>query len=529
MSGLELVVVLGAALVACTLVARRLRIASAVLLLVCGILLGLLPALHDVGLPPEIVLFIFLPALLFWESLTTSLRGIRRDLRGIVLTSTLLVFLSAGAVALVTHAFGVSWGVAWVIGAALAPTDATAVAAFARSLPRRNMTLLKAESLVNDGTALVVYGIAVGVVVSGERPSLLGVTWDFALSYLGGGAAGALVAALGLLALRYIREPLLKNVTLILMPFVGYLAAELIHASGVLAVVVAGLVTTQVGPRVSTAASRSQGDSFWSLATFMLNGALFVLIGLEVSNDVRRVPASELGRALGMIVVAWLTLLAVRFAFHFLAGALVRLTMRSAEERARHLDARARVVASVAGLRGAVSLAAALAVPTTVASGADFPERHVVIFVTAGVIVLALVVQGLILPPLVQWARFAVDAEEEDERRLAETTAIEEALAAVPQVADELEVDEDVRERVADELEAQLAELRASLGEADDDQATLSRGDQYRALRLALLDRKREAVLALRDRGEIDDLVLRRVQSVMDVEEARLLRPEPEG
>ncbi len=529
MSGLELIVVLGAALVLCTLLAGRLRVASAVLLLVCGILLGLLPALHDVGLPPEIVLFIFLPALLFWESLTTSLRGIRRDLRGIIMTSTVLVLLSAAAVAVVLHALGASWGVAWVIGAALAPTDATAVAAFARSLPRRNMTMLKAESLVNDGTALVLYGIAVGVVVSGLRPTFIEVTWDFVLSYLGGGAAGALVAGAGLLALRYIREPLLKNVTLILMPFVGYLAAELIDASGVLAVVVAGLITTQVGPRVSTADSRRQSDSFWTLATFMLNGALFVLIGLEVSNDVRSVPAAELGRALWMVLAAWLTLLAVRFAFQFLSGVFVRLTMRSPEERERHLGARARVVASVAGMRGAVSLAAALAVPTTIASGVAFPERHLVIFVTAGVIVLALVVQGLVLPPVVRWARFSVDAEEREEYQLAETTAIEEAIAAVPSVADELEVDQEVRERVTDELKRQLAELHASLGQADGDGETLTRGEQYRALRLALLDRKREAVLALRDRGEIDDLVLRRVQAILDVEEARLLRPEPEG
>ncbi|WP_235508183.1 Na+/H+ antiporter [Agromyces sp. Soil535] len=363
MLGLELVVVLAVALIACSVLARRLRIAPAVLLLVTGILLGLLPALHEVRLPPEVVLLLFLPALLFWESLTTSLQGIRRDLRGIILTSTVLVVLTAAAVAAVAHAFGVPWGVAWVLGAALAPTDATAVAAFARSMPRRNVTILKAESLINDGTALVIYGIAVGVTVGEQEVTALGITGEFLLSYLGGAAAGAVIAAAGLFVLRRLDDPILKNVALILIPFGSYLLAELVRASGVLAVVVAGLITTQVGPRVSSATSRRQSESFWSLATFILNGSLFVLVGLEVSTAVRSLPPAEIGIALVMAVVVWLVILAVGYAFLFGAVALIRLLDRRPSQRARRMGYRTRIVGGMAGFRGAVSLAAALAVP----------------------------------------------------------------------------------------------------------------------------------------------------------------------
>ena len=147
----------------CGVLARRFRVAPPVLLLACGALLGFVPALRQVHLPPEVVLLLFLPALLYWESLTTSLREIRSNLRVIVLASTVLVVVTAGAVAATAHALGMAWGPAWVLGAAVAPTDATAVGVLARSLPRRTVTVLRAESLVNDGTALVIYGLAVGV------------------------------------------------------------------------------------------------------------------------------------------------------------------------------------------------------------------------------------------------------------------------------------------------------------------------------------------------------------------------------
>lgn len=230
--------VLGVAVLVCSLVARRLRVAPPVLLFGCGVLLGFIPALRRAHLPPEAMLFLFLPALLYWESLTTSLREIRRNLRGIILASTVLVIATAAAVAVVAHALGLPWGPAWVLGAAVARTDAAAVTALARTLPRRDLTVLPAESLINDGAALVIYGVAVGVTVGEEHLSGWHLAWLFLLAYAGGAAAGLATGWLVVRVRRWLDDPLLGNVLTILTPFTAFLFAELIHASGVLAVVV---------------------------------------------------------------------------------------------------------------------------------------------------------------------------------------------------------------------------------------------------------------------------------------------------
>src|ERR687890_1188216 len=195
MNGLEITVTLGAAVFAGTVLAPRLRLAAPLLLVLLGLLLGFVPELREIQLPPEVMLLLFLPVMLFWESLTTSLRAIRRDFRGIVILSTLLVVATAFGVAGLATALGMPWEAALVLGAALAPPDATAAAALARTLPRRQFMLLKAESLTNDGTALVLYAIAVGAAAGGHYTALH-VTGLVLLSYLGGIVAGVLAAAL---------------------------------------------------------------------------------------------------------------------------------------------------------------------------------------------------------------------------------------------------------------------------------------------------------------------------------------------
>src|SRR6201996_1795550 len=208
-----LVVALGLAVLVCDLVASRIRIAPPVVLLVCGALLGFVPALRSTHLPPSAVLLLFLPALLYWESLTTSLREIRRYLRVIVLSSTALIAVTAAAVAAAGHAFGLPWGPAWVLGAALAPSDATAVGVRARGPARRTAALLRAESLVNDGTALVIYGLAVGVTIGEEHLGVAHVAWLTVLAYGGGIAAGALVALVNWQVRRGMGGSLLGEIT----------------------------------------------------------------------------------------------------------------------------------------------------------------------------------------------------------------------------------------------------------------------------------------------------------------------------
>src|SRR4051795_12386076 len=430
MNGLEITVTLGAAVFAGTVLAPRLRMATPLLLLLLGLALGFVPELRHIELHPEMVLLVFLPVLLFWESLTTSLRSIRRDFRGIMIMSTLLVVATAFAVAGIAHALGIPWAAALVLGAAVAPPDATAVAALGRTLPHRNFMLLKAESLTNDGTALVVYAIAVGIAVGGDYTAL-DVTGLVARSYLGGVAVGGAVAGAAYFLLRPLRDATTINIGLLLVPFVAYLVAELIGASGVaarvlarlpargaqligasgvLAVVVAGLAVGYASARISTAASRRQTESAWPLGSQLLNGSLFVLIGLEVQTVVRDLGVADVVRLLGVVVAVWVGLLVVRFVFQTLSVSLIRLLDRRPSQRARRMSYRARVVSAVAGFRGAVSLAIALSVPAALENGAPFPGRDDIIFVTTGVIVLTLLAQGPLLPAVVRWARLPHDS-----------------------------------------------------------------------------------------------------------------------
>ncbi|UFQ99744.1 Na+/H+ antiporter [Streptomyces sp. Go40/10] len=525
MLSLVLIVVLGLALLLGEGLAQHVRVAPPVMLLVIGALLGFIPALRAVHLPPQVMLLVFLPALLFWESLNTSLREIRRDLRGILLMSTTLVIATAGAVAAVAHALGLGWGPAWVLGAAVAPTDATAVGVLAQALPRRNITLLRAESLINDGTALVIYSLAVSTTAGEDHFTVPHVSWLFLFSYTGGVLAGALVAWVAIRARRIFDNPLLGNVTALLTPFAAFLVAELIHASGVLAVVVAGLIISQAAPRMVRAVTRRQGEEFWSLSTFVINGSLFVLVGLEAQSSVRSLHGVGLANALIAVGVVTAVVIAARFAFLFTVPFVIRLLDRRPQQRLRRVNNRARVVSALSGFRGAVSLAVALAVPTALNSGRPFPDRDTIVFVTSGVIVTTLLVQGLLLPTVVRWARLR-DTSVQEERFLAETTATEEALKALPQVSADLGTDPAVTDRTRQEYETHLQVLRASGEEADDADA-LRHDQHYTALRLELLARKRATVVRLRDEGRIDDTVLRHVQRHLDIEEVRLLPPQP--
>ena len=522
MLGLELVVIIGIALLACGLLSRRTGIAPPVLLLACGALLGFVPALRAVSLPPEVVLLLFLPALLYWESITTSLREIRSFLRVIILLSTVLVVATAGAVAWVAHGLGMPWGPAWVLGAAVAPTDATAVSVLARALPRRQITVLRAESLINDGTALVIFGLAVGITVGEEHLSTAHVSWMFLVAYAGGAAAGVAVGWLSAELRKRVQDRLLGNIVTLLTPFTAFLLAEFVHASGVLAVVIAGLWLSQVGPRVIRAETRQQAEAFWSLTTFLLNGALFVLIGLEVQSAVRSQDGAAFTKGIVAVLGVSATVIGVRFLWMFTTPYIIRLLDRRPRQRTLRSSAQSRVVSSLSGFRGAVSLAAALAVPQTMRSGEPFPGRDAIIFVTTGVIVVTLA-QALLLPRVLRWARLPEDTSVAEERHFAEIQATEEALAAMPVLADGLGTDPKVLDRLRLEYEKHLRVLHAG-DAASQDEAARRYDEENTQLRLAVLAQKRSTVVRLRDEGRIDDIVLRHIQTRLDIEEVRLTR-----
>ncbi|MCE7003364.1 Na+/H+ antiporter [Kibdelosporangium philippinense] len=520
MLGLELVVILGITVLTCSVAARRLRIAAPVLLLAVGAVLGFIPMLREVELPSEVMLLLFLPALLYWESLTTSLREIRRYARVVLLTSTLLVIATAAGVAAVAHALGMQWGPAWVLGAALAPTDATVVSVFARGLPSRSMNLLRAESLINDGTALVIFGVAVSITAGGETFSFGNVSWLFVLSFGGGALAGVITAWLAVQVRKRLDNPLHENTLSVLTPFVAFLLAEVVHASGVLAVVVCGLILSQVGPRLIHADTRTQNSAFWSLSTFLLNGSLFVLVGLQANAAARDLTSTGVWRGLALVGLISVAVIGVRMLWLFTTPYIIRAIDRRPQQRELRADPKSRLINSLCGFRGAVSMAAALAVPEGMAG------RDLIIFVTAGVITLTLVVQALLLPPVVRWANLPPDTQFDEERAMAILASAEAAYEAMPKLAAELGTDPLIIERARRESEKRLKLLRQGNAEDDEEHPYQRLENDYQALRLALIAHKRSTIVRLRDERRIDDAVLRHIQTQLDLEEIRLSRRE---
>jgi monovalent cation/hydrogen antiporter len=517
--GLVVVVVLGVTVLVGTTLGGRYRVAPPALLLCFGGLLGLVPGLSSIELNPDVVLLLFLPALLYWESLNTSLREIRANLRVIVMSSVVLVIATMATVAFAAQALGVDPRAAWVLGAVLAPTDAAAVAGLAKQLPRRILTTLRAESLINDGTALVLFGVATAAAVGGEQPGPVQLVGDFVGSYVGGLVAGLLASGAVVLARRHLDDPQREGALSVLTPFLAFLLAELLHASGVVAVVVAGLVLTYAGPRVIRARSRTQTFAFWDLATFLLNGGLFVLVGLQFPRAVRNLDGTSVWHAIGVALGIGVVVIATRLLWVHTTPYLIRALDRRAVQRTRRLGWRQRTVSGWAGFRGGVSLAVALAVPATVVGGAAFPDRDLIVFVTAVVILLTMLVQGITLPAVVRWARLPEDTGRAEEVARARTHAAEAGLAALPGLAAELGVSGEPLERIRTDYEDYRDEAAAHTEQGE------SAREVERRLRLAVLREKRQAVTEMRDANEIDDIVLRELQAGMDAEEVRLLGP----
>jgi len=524
---LVVIVLLGTTVLVGTTLGGRYRVAPPVLLLVLGSLLGLVPAVPDIDLDPEVVLLLFLPAILYRESINTSLREIRANVRVIALSGIALVIVTMVTVSYTAQALGVDPAAAWVLGAVLAPTDAAAMAGLARRMPRRTLTTLQAESLINDGTALVLFAVAVAAATSGDRPGAVELVGGFLGSYAGGIVAGLLTSALVIVVRRRLDDPMREGALSVLTPFAAFLLAELVHASGVVAVVVVGLVMAYVSPRLIAARSRVAAMAFWDQSTFLLNGALFTLIGIQIPRAARGLDSTSLLHALAVALSITGIVVGTRLLWTFSAAYVVRLLDRRPAQRLRRVGWRERIAGGWAGFRGAVSLAAALAVPVVLDSGEEFPDRDLIVFTTAVVVLLTILVQGTTLPVVLRWAGLQEqDSGRAEELLMARTRASAAALAALPQVAQELGVDDELLARVQAEYEEHAEAIRVEDGSDTGREAADAR-DLGRRLRLGVLAHKRDAVTQLRNTGRIDDIVLREVQAAMDIEEIRLRGPAP--
>jgi CPA1 family monovalent cation:H+ antiporter len=486
-----------------------------------GVLLSYLPGLPPIDLAPELVLFLFLPPLIYASAWETSWREFHANLRPILLLAIGLVLVTTTLVAVVAHAaVGLPWGVAFVLGAIVSPTDAVAASATAQrvGLSRRIVTVLEGESMVNDATGLVVYRFAVAAVVSGMF-SLAAASVQFVVVSAGGLLLGLALSWPIARLHRLLDDALIEISITLLTPFVVYLCAEALHVSGVLAVMSAGLYLSRQSARFFSSTTRLQANAVWEVLVFLLNGLLFVLVGLQLHGILTAIAGWPFPVMLGDALVICLSVILTRVAWVFPATYLPRALSARLRQADPYPGWRNVLLIAWAGLRGGLSLAAAFALPLTIASGAVFPERDRIIFLTFCVILATLVVQGVGLVPLIRVLGLRSDPMPGQELQYARQVAIRAALERLDAQA----TDDGVPEPFVADLRGHYEEklrrvMRQNDGSALDDDPTPAQQRFHRAVITA----ERVAVIQLRDQGRIADDVLRTIERELDLEEQRL-------
>jgi Na+/H+ antiporter len=521
----ELQLLLLLASVAALLVAApTLRIPFPILLVLGGLALGFVPGLPDLELPPELVLVAFLPALLYSAAFFTSLRELRANMRPISLLSIGLVGGTTVGVAVVAHTAidGLPWAAAFTLGAIVSPTDPLAATSIARRLgvPRRLVTIIEGESLVNDATALVVYRFAVAAVLTGSF-SLWHAGFRLVLDAAAGVAIGLAVGFLIRQVRRRLNKPPIEISLALLTGYFAYLPAEALNVSAVLAAVTAGIYMGWHTPELTTAQTRLQGDAFWEILVFLLNSILFVLVGLQLPGILDQLQGRSTGSLIADAAIVSGTVVALRILWVFPLTYLPRWAFRSVRERDPYPPWQYPALVSWAGMRGAVSLAAALAIPLETDAGAPFPARDLIIFLTFGVILATLVFQGLSLPFVIRLLGIEDDGIAEREDAKARIRAAEAALERLEELIAEEWVREDTAERLRGLYNFRRDRFAARFDDGDDG-ALEARSANYQRLRRELLDAERRAVVQLRRDGYINDDVMNRVQRDLDLEDTRL-------
>jgi Na+/H+ antiporter len=524
MEHLELIIFgLLVAVAALAVIARVLEVPYPILLVLGGLVLGFAPGLPEIDLPPDLVLLIFLPPLLYGAAFFTSLRDLRANARTITLLAIPLVLATMVAVAVVAHfVIGLDWSVAFVLGAVVSPTDVVAPATTLRQLrvPRRILAVIEGENLTNDWTALVLYRIAVAAVVTGSF-SLWDAGLRFLLNGVGGLAVGLAVGYIVREVRRRVDDPPTEITISLLTGYAAYLPAEELGLSGVIAAVTVGIYMGWHTPELTTPTTRIQGVSVWEILQFLLNAVLFLLVGLQLPAVLDEISGRSAGELAGSAALVCAVVIGVRFVWEFTVPYAVRLVGRREGQLARPLDARARLIVAWSGMRGAVALAAALAIPLETDAGAPFPDRDLLLFLTFTVIVATLVIQGLTLKPLVKRLGISEDDGEQREELTARLRAAEAALARLEELADEDWVNEDTLERTRGLYDWRRRRFSARFDGTDEGDYE-ERSAAYRRLLGELLTAERDELLALRNEGHISDVVRRRVERDLDLEESRL-------
>lgn len=519
---IEVVFLLLVASTVLAVVARRIAVPYPVLLVLGGLVLGIVPGLPRPELEPDVVFLLFLPPILFAAGYFTSIRDLRHKAQPIALLAIGLVLFTTAVVGVVIHLLvpEMGWAASFALGAIVAPPDAVAATTIFQRLgvPRRIVVVLEGESLLNDATALIAYRLAVGVAMGTTAFSLVDAGSSFVVSAVGGVAIGLLVGAVVAWLVARIDDEVFSVIVTFLAPIFAYVPADQLHLSGVLATVVAGIWVGRHSPKALSSRVRVSGVASWQILLFLVNGAVFILIGLTLPQAISglsgRSPLTLLALAAAISGAAILA----RIAWVFPALLAPRWIRRRRGRRDVPMpDIRHVAIVGWAGMRGVVSLAAALALPL------EFPDRDLVIFLTFSVILATLVGQGLTLPLLI--SRMRIDdgtAGAGQEEAFARYVTADAATAELEELAQQwpghLELIDNLRAQYEHQTRHAVIRQDPDESEEAEEQELL----EHRQIRMGVLTAEREALLALRDRGAISDHIFRRVERDLDLEELRM-------
>ncbi len=509
------------------LVARRLNVAPAIVLLLAGIGLAYVPAVPEIELPPELILLVVLPPLIYSASVAMSWREFRAYLRTISLLAVGCVIFTTWAVAAACHYLvGLPWPVGFLLGAVVAPPDAVAPLAIARRLhlPRRIRVVLEGEGLANDATALTLYRFAVVAISTGVF-SLPQAASSFGVIVAAEIAFGIGVGWISLRLRRWSRDPQIELTLSLITPYVAYWIPEHFGGSGVIATVACGLYASWNGPLLISAATRLQGIFFWDLIVYLIEGLLFLLTGFEMRVLIEKSHLYPIQDVLGIIALVSVIVIVARFAWVFPAVYLPRALSRKLATADPPPPWRHVFIIAFTGVRGAVSLAAALALPLTISDGSLFPYRELILFVAFGVIVVTMIGLGLTLPFVVKALGVAQSGMNEDRNeRAAEIAARREALASalasLDAMTDDGELSDEVRKILRARHEVRWNQLPSAFD--DNGQASVVGTDIVRQL---IADERKFIHRLLRE-GRITDESRRRIERDLDLEEAGLANRE---
>jgi CPA1 family monovalent cation:H+ antiporter len=522
MSDVETILALLVAVAVLATLADRFRLPYPVLLVVGGAALGLVPGLPLVQLAPDVVFVVFVPPLVFAAAFLTSWRDFVANARPIMLLAVGLVVATVVLVAVAAHVGigGIPWAPACVLGAVVSNTDTTAIVAIADRvrLPRRILTILEGESLVNDAVGLTAFRLAVTATVTGAF-SPWSVGGQFLLAFAGAIPIGLAVGWLSTAARVRLDDPRIVIIVGLISPYAAYLPADQLGASGILAVVIAGLYVGRREARIEGAETRLQARAVWDLLTFVVNGLLFILVGIQLRPIWEALPSHRPSSVLGDAALVGATVVVVRIVWVTLSAAIPRWLGLPSLALPTGTNWRRLAIVAWAGLRGGDTLAAALAVPLVTDSGAPFPARPQIVWLAFVVIVVTLGGQGLTLPALIRRLGVVGDDAQVREERLARRAATEAALSRL----DELKREDGVPAALVDGLRRRYEHRMELLGADESAKPSVAEHvEVHQRLQREVLGAEHAAILRLRDEGAIGDDVLREVERELDLEAARI-------